>query len=73
MAMASATKRSEAGFRYRKELALSLLLFTAVAAGTILGLPPFSSVTTAGETTKNSWSSAANEPPVPHMEALTLT
>jgi len=66
------TKRSEAGFRYGREMAFSLLLFVVVAGGTILGLPPFSSVIAAGEAAKNSWSSPANEPPLPHMEELTL-
>jgi hypothetical protein len=68
-----ATKRSEGGLRYGKEAAFSLVFFGAVLAGTLFGLQPFSFVTTAGEKVKNSWSAPSNEPPVPHMEMLTLT
>ena len=39
---------------------------------TIVGVPPFSSVMTFGETVKNSWSNPATEPPVPHAELWTV-
>lgn len=67
------TKRKGSGFRYAKELAVSILLFSAVLAGTIGEIRPFYLVTTAGESIKNSWSRPVNEPPVPHMEMLTVT
>jgi hypothetical protein len=69
---AYARKKGDSGWQYRKELAASIVLVVVVMAGTIIGIPPFSSVMSAGETMKNSWSTPDNEPPVPHLELLTL-
>ncbi|MCX6550526.1 MAG: DUF4405 domain-containing protein [Acidobacteria bacterium] len=60
------------GVRMKWELvsagAAALLLVTFSVAG----LPPFSSVMAFGEEVKNSWSTPATEPPVPHAELLTV-
>jgi hypothetical protein len=69
---AYATKKGDSGWRYGRELAASIVLVAAVATGTIVGIPPFSSLMAAGETIKNSWSTAESEPPVPHLELLTM-
>jgi hypothetical protein len=69
---AYARKKGDSGWQYRKELAASIVLVVVVMAGTIIGIPPFSSVMSAGETVKNSCSTPDNEPPVPHLELLTL-
>ena len=69
---AYARKKGDNGWQYRKELAASIVLVVVVMTGTIIGIPPFSSVMSAGETVKNSWSTPDNEPPVPHLELLTL-
>jgi hypothetical protein len=69
---AYARKKGDRGWQYRKEMVASIALVVVVMTGTIIGIPPFSSVMTAGETVKNSWSTPDNEPPVPHLELLTL-
>jgi hypothetical protein len=69
---AYARRKGDSGWQYRKEMAASIVLIVVVMAGTIVGIPPFSSVMSAGETIKNSWSTPDNEPPVPHLELLTL-
>ena len=60
------------GVRRGRELALASGLGVVVLASTVAGLAPFSTVMTFGEEVKNSWSTPANEPPVPHAEAWTL-
>ena len=65
-------KRSEAGWQYRSELAISSLLVVLVLAGIINEIPPFVTIAQAGETIKNSWSTAASEPPAPHTELLSV-
>jgi hypothetical protein len=65
-------KRTQTGFKYRRELGLSTLLMVLVMVGTIAGTPPFASVKQAKESIRNIWEEPAAEPPTPHMEELTL-
>ncbi len=50
----------------------STLIALAVIAGTLAGIPPFSSVTHLGDRAKQSWAEPGLEPPVPHLEEQTL-
>jgi hypothetical protein len=70
--LAYARKKSNTGWQYRNELVSSVVLVAVVMSGTVMGIPPFSSVMDAGESAKNSWSTQENEPPVPHLELLTV-
>jgi hypothetical protein len=65
-------KRSEVGRQFGMEMLLSLVLFAAVLAGTLTQMPPFASVMIAGDTIKNSWAGPSDEPPMPHMEELSI-
>jgi hypothetical protein len=65
------TKLGE-GIRRKWELGLSSALVVGILAGTLTGLPPFSTVMVFGDGFKNSWATTANEPPVPHAETWTL-
>ncbi|RNA64333.1 DUF4405 domain-containing protein [Prosthecochloris sp. ZM_2] len=49
-----------------------LLLFTVTAIGTWMPLPPFSTIVDVGDNLTDSWEQVENQPPVPHMERLTL-
>jgi hypothetical protein len=60
------------GMRRKWELAASVGLAVGILTLTVAGVPPFSTVMSAGENLKNSWATAANEPPVPHAETWTL-
>jgi hypothetical protein len=60
------------GLHRGKEMGLALAVGAAVLVLTIVGVPPFSTVVTFGETVKNSWSDPATEPPVPHAELWTV-
>lgn len=62
----------QAGLRMKRELAAAAVTGLAVLTVSITGLPPFGTVMEVGEDIKNSWSSTATEPPVPHAELLTL-
>ena len=66
-------RKGAGGFQYRHEMLFSIVLFSAVLAGTVAQLAPFASVMAIGESIRNSWEPAANEPPIPHMEVLTLS
>lgn len=55
-----------------KELGVASAVGAAVLVLTIVGIPPFSTLMTFGETVKNSWSDPATEPPVPHAELWTV-
>ncbi len=70
--LAYAWGRAQRGWRYRRELAASFILMFVVLAGTIIELPPFESVMAAGEIVKNSWANPTNQPPIPHMEEMTI-
>jgi len=60
------------GLRMKRELATATAAAVALLTVTIAGVPPFSTVMDVGEGIKNSWSTAASEPPVPHAELLTV-
>jgi len=62
----------EAAAPFRWPVVLGTLLFSVTLAGTIAGLPPFSTVMDLGEQATNAWATQENEPPVPHMELRTL-
>jgi hypothetical protein len=65
-------KRREGGRPVRYELAASLVLFLLVVAGTIARQAPFQTVMNAGESLRESWEPAGNNPPIPHMEEMTM-
>lgn len=65
------TKLGE-GVRRKWELAASSALAVGIMALTLSGVPPFGTVMTVGEQFKNSWATAATEPPVPHAETWTI-
>jgi hypothetical protein len=60
------------GLHRGKEMGLAVAVGAAVLVLTIVGIPPFSTLMTFGETVKNSWSDPATEPPVPHAELWTV-
>jgi hypothetical protein len=60
------------GLRMKREIATATAAAVALLTVTIAGVPPFSTVMDVGEGIKNSWSTAASEPPVPHAELLTV-
>ena len=62
----------QAGIRMKRELAAASLTGLAILAVSISGVPPFGTVMDVGEDIKNSWSTTANEPPVPHAELMTV-
>ena len=62
----------QAGLRMKRELAAASLAGALILAVSIAGVPPFGTVMDVGEGIKNSWSTAASEPPVPHAELLTI-
>ncbi len=65
-------RRINEGINKRRELALSLtvgiIVFVMAADGTV----PFGTVMAWGEEIRNSWSTPATEPPVPHAELLSV-
>ncbi|MAT68684.1 MAG: hypothetical protein CMJ58_04100 [Planctomycetaceae bacterium] len=65
-----------AGINKKRELALAGLVAAVCVAGPIYGIPPFSSLMSAGEQIKDYWDETAAadnaEPPVPHAEEFTL-
>jgi hypothetical protein len=63
----------QAGIRMKRELAAASLTGAAILTVSITGVPPFGTVMDVGEDIKNSWSTTANEPPVPHAELMTVT
>jgi hypothetical protein len=65
------TKMSE-GIRRKWELAASSALVVGILSLTLAGVPPFSTVMSVGDGLKNSWATAASEPPVPHAETWTV-
>ncbi len=54
------------------ELALSVMLFAALAVGTFWHLPPFEQIIALGDRLSGSWERKTGAPPVPHAETLTL-
>jgi hypothetical protein len=60
------------GLHRGKEMGLAAAVGAAALVLTVVGIPPFSTLMTFGETVKNSWSDPATEPPVPHAEMWTV-
>ena len=60
------------GLRMKRELASASAAGILLLTATVAGVPPFSTVMTLGETAKNSWSTTATEPPLPHAELMTV-
>ncbi|MFC1551416.1 DUF4405 domain-containing protein [Candidatus Latescibacterota bacterium] len=56
----------------KKEFSFAAVLTLAVFAGTLFGIPPFSSTMDFGESLKNSWEEGAAVAPAPHTELQTL-
>ena len=54
------------------ELALSVILFAALAVGTFWHLPPFEQIIAPGDRLSGSWERKTGAPPVPHAETLSL-
>ncbi len=67
------TRKLSEGIRRKRELALSSAVGLTVFGLTLAGTPPFGTVMTVGESLKNSWTTPATEPPVPHAELWTLS
>ena len=65
------TKLAE-GIRMKWELGAATASAIVVLTLSVTGLPPFSTVMTFGEGVKNSWSTKATEPPLPHAELLSV-
>jgi hypothetical protein len=66
------TSKLHEGLRMKRELATATAAAVVLLTVTIAGVPPFSTVMDVGEDIKNSWSTATNEPPVPHAELMTV-
>ena len=70
--MAYLKSRITVGVRMKRELALASAIVASIFLATLAGAPPFRTIMTTGETLKNAWVPAADEPPIPHAEELTL-
>jgi len=60
------------GLRMKWELAGASAAAVLLLTFSIADLPPFSTVMAFGEGVKNSWSTSASEPPLPHAELLSI-
>jgi hypothetical protein len=60
------------GLRMKWELAGATSAAILLLTFSIADLPPFSTVMAFGEGVKNSWSTSATEPPLPHAELLSV-
>jgi hypothetical protein len=60
------------GVRMKRELGFAGSAALLLAALTIAGVPPFSTVMAVGDDLKNAWTVPTNEPPLPHAEELTV-
>jgi hypothetical protein len=56
---------------FRGAILVSTLAFVGVLAGTISGVPPFSSVMDVNQRFRDGWGGRSEGPPMPHMEELT--
>lgn len=63
-------KKRESTLQFKREMAISAVVFLLVLAGTLLRLPPFQTLVYYGELAKNSWENPAEAAPIPHMEEL---
>jgi hypothetical protein len=66
------TRRFKEGLSKRRELIASLTISVIVLVMSADGAPPFGTLMSWGDDLKNSWSTPANAPPVPHAELLTV-
>lgn len=72
-AVTSYLRRSRQGNRaFAWSASASILIAAVVIAGTLAGIPPFSTVMDLGERASQGWAAAGDEPPVPHLEERTL-
>jgi len=62
----------QTGIRLKRELLSASLFTTVFLAGSVVGLPPFSSIMALGEVLKESWEESNQPPPIPHAELMTL-
>ncbi len=65
-------RKLQKGIHRKNELAFSTVLTLLIFVFTLLKVPPFSSIMIWGDALKNSWSSEATEPPIPHAESMRL-
>jgi len=65
-------RKAQAGIRLKKELAVALILNIVILVGTIVYIPPFSSIMDLGGRIKESWTVNKEAPPVPYAELMTL-
>jgi hypothetical protein len=70
--MAYFRSRLAEGLRMKWELASASAAAVVILTVSIAGVPPFSTVMAFGEDVKNSWSTSATEPPLPHAELLSV-
>ncbi len=59
-------------FAIRAEWLVAGVLSLIVIAGTLAGIPPFSSLLSLNDTVKNSWEQQDQRAPIPHAELLSL-
>ena len=64
--------KASKGVNHPAELALSVILFAALALGAFWHLPPFEQIIALGERASASWEKNTGTPPVPHAETLSL-
>jgi len=65
-------KRTAAGLNLKWELSAASLVGLLVVAGTLWGIPPFSSIIDLNDRVKVYWADRAPHAPVPHSEELSL-
>jgi len=65
-------RKTQAGIRLKKELAIALILNIIILVGTIAYVPPFSSIMDLGGQIKESWAVSKKAPPIAHAELMTL-
>lgn len=65
-------KRFQEGINKRRELGAAVTIGVTVFVMSADGMVPFGTVMAWGEEIKNSWSTPATEPPVPHAELLSI-
>ena len=66
-------RRTEGRQPVRYEVLASLALFLLILFGTIAQQVPFQTVMTAGAAVRESWEAPSGNPPIPHMEEMSLT
>lgn len=59
-------------FALRREWMLASVLCAVVVAGSLVEIPPFSTLITWNETIKGSWEKSDEQAPIPHAELLSL-